>query len=199
MGPKFNTYFSAINKGKPDLIFENIHLPKFAINISSGDRLPSSDHIPIHVEINSNPIAIPSEPRFNYNRANWEGFRHDLNQLKHPNTKNITINKLDKIIQDLHINIMKAAENNIPNSNYKIINAFKPSTKTNKLNIIFNQRHNLYKTNMTPEKAIILNKIRTHIINSYNNDFNTYWLNLTKDLELIKNETLNIFLIKLKI
>ena len=70
LGQNFNTFFSSINKGKPDLVFGNTLLSKFAINISSGERLPTSDHIPIHVEINSNPIAIPSGPRFNYNKAN---------------------------------------------------------------------------------------------------------------------------------
>ena len=95
LGPNFNTYFSAINKGKPDLVFGNTLLSKFAINITPSDRLPTSDHIPTHVEINSNPIAIPSEPRFNYNRANWEGFRLDLNKIKLPNTNNISTDELD--------------------------------------------------------------------------------------------------------
>ena len=51
---------------------------------------------------------------------------------------------------------------------------------------------------MTTDKAIILNIIRTHIINSYNNDFNSYWLKLTKDLELIKKENTKTFFQKVK-
>ena len=102
------------------------------------------------------------------------------------------------ITQDLHEKIMEAANNNIPKTKYRIINAFKPSTKTNKLHIIFNQRHNIYKTNMTPEKASILNKIRTHIIDSYNIDFSNYWLKLTKDLELIRKENTKHFFNKIK-
>ena len=51
---------------------------------------------------------------------------------------------------------------------------------------------------MTPEKAIILHKIRAHIINSYNNDFNIYWVKLTKELELIKKENTKNFFHKIK-
>ena len=76
--------------------------------------MTTSDHIPIHIEINSNPIAIPSEPRLNYNKANWEGFRHELNQIKIPNTNKISTLKLNKITQDLITNKMKAVDNNIP-------------------------------------------------------------------------------------
>ena len=52
LGPNFHTFFSDINIGKPDLVFGNTLLTNFAINISPGERLPTSDHIPIHVEIN---------------------------------------------------------------------------------------------------------------------------------------------------
>ena len=52
---------------------------------------------------------------------------------------------------------------------------------------------------MTPQKAAILNKIRTHIINSYNEDFSKYWLNLNKELELIKKDNTKNFFQKIKI
>ena len=198
LGPNFNTFFSAMNKGKPDLIFGNSLLTQFALNITPGDRLTTSDHIPIHIEINSNPIAIPSKPRLNYNKANWEGFRHQLNQLKIPNTNKISTHEINKIIQDLIDNIMEAVEMNIPKTEYKIIQAFVPSNKTNKLNIIFNQRHSMYKNNMTPDKSIILNRIRTHIINSFSEDFNNYWLKQTKELELLRNTNSKFFFQKVK-
>ena len=127
LGPNFNTYF----KGQPDLVFGNTLLIKFAINISPDERLPTSDHILIHVEVNSNPIAIPSEPRFNFNKANWEGFRHELNQIQLPNTNNISTLDLNKIPQGLLNNIMKVAKNNIPKTNYKIIKSFLPSRQIN--------------------------------------------------------------------
>ena len=93
---------------------------------------------------------------------------------------------------------MKAADNYIPKTTYRLIQAFQPSNKTNKLKIIFNQRHNIYKNNMTPEKAIILNKIRSHIINSHSEDFNKYWLQQTKELEFLKKTNTRNFFRKLK-
>lgn len=198
LGPNFHTYYSSINKGKPDLIFCNSLFTQFATNINPGTRLPTSDHIPIHIEVNSNPIAIPSEPRYNFNKANWEGFRQELNLIQIPNTNKITTEDLNNITQDLLNNIMKAVDNNIPKTKYKIINSFLPSTKTKKLNIIFNQRHNIYKHNMTPAKAIILNKIRSHIINSYNEDFSKFWLKLTKELELFRKDNPKNFFQRIK-
>ena len=198
LGPNFNTFYSSINKGKPDLLIGNSLITQFAIHISPGNRLSTSDHIPIHLEINSNPIAIPTQPSFNYNRANWEGFRYELNQIKIPNTNKISTNDLNTLTQELITKIMEAANNNIPQTTYKFIHAFQPSMKTNKLKIIFNQRHNKYKNNMTPEKAIILNKIRTHIINSHSEDFNKYWVQQTKELEFLKKSNTRHFFQKLK-
>ena len=93
---------------------------------------------------------------------------------------------------------MEAVEMNIPKTEYKIIQAFVPSNKTNKLNIIFNQRHSMYKNNMTPDKSIILNRIRTPIINSFSEDFNNYWLKQTKELELLRNTNSKFFFQKVK-
>ena len=142
-----------------------------AINITSGKRLSLSDHIPIHIQLNTNPIAIPTDSRFNLNRANWEGFREDLNSVPLPNIINKSLQDLDNFTESLSQSIVIAANNNIPKISYKFIPSFIPSTKTKKLQLIYHQRHILYNDNMTPDKAHILQKIKQHIDISFDNDF----------------------------
>ena len=70
MGPNFKTYFSHVISGTPDLVFCNLLALNLAINITPGERLPSSDHILIHIQLNTNPIAVPTQTRYNLSRAN---------------------------------------------------------------------------------------------------------------------------------
>ena len=187
LGPNFKTFFSNIISGTPDLVFCNLSALNLAINITPGKRLSSSDHIPIHIQLNTNPIAIPTDFKFNLNRADWEGFRKELNSIPLPNVINKSLQDLDYFTDSFSNNIVSAANNNIPKISYKFIPAFIPSTKTKKLQLIYHQRHRLYTDNMTPDKAYILQKIKQHIDISYNNDFARFWTNKLKHLEPIKN------------
>ena len=99
LGPNFNTFFSAMNKGKPDLIFGNSLLTQFALNITPGDRLTTSDHIPIPIEINSNPIAIPSKPRLNYNKEIGKDLGINLTYLKSQTQTKYPHMKLTKLFK----------------------------------------------------------------------------------------------------
>ena len=86
--PNFNTYFQGTHKGKPDLVFCNLQFLHLATHIEEGERSIASDHLPIHITFSSNPIAILTPPKFNFNRANWPKFRDHMEELELPNLIN---------------------------------------------------------------------------------------------------------------
>lgn len=187
LGPNFKTYFNSVNKGKPDIILGNKDILKFAVHITEGDRLCASDHLPIHIQLNTSPIAIPAnESRLNLNRANWEGFRMELEEIPLPITQNMSIQELESNTKYLMNKISSAISNNIPIQDKIIIPAFQPSTKTKKLQLIYNQRHHLYKDSMDNRKSLILIKIKSQIDISMRADYDSYWQNQTKVLDDLK-------------
>ena len=68
-------------------------------------------------------------------------------------------NNMDSFIKCL----TNAMENNIPYKDNILIPAFQPFNKIKKLIAIYNQRHYLYKNNMTNQKSLILIKIKQNI------------------------------------
>ena len=187
LGPHFKTYFNNINSGTPDLIFGNNQILNLAVQISPGDRLPFSDHIPIHIKLNSNPIAIPADPKFNLHKANWEEFREELSSIPLPNIHNKDLPFIDDITQNFINNIINASENHIPKSHYKFIPSFNLSNRTKRLQLIYNQRHQLYHNNLTIDKSRILLNIKHLIDESTYNDFSRFWTNKLNSIIPIKN------------
>ena len=187
MGPSFHTYYSGTHKGKPDILLCNKSFLLLAHKIEEGKRLISSDHIPIHCTFSTNPILVPATPKFNYDKADWPAFNRQMDQVKLPNMINKNSAYIDTKWQELIDNIQNAANLFIPKNNYRIIPVFNLSTKTKNLQIIYNQRHNLYKQNITNEQKEILDTIKQHIINSAKTDINNYWLTKLKEIEEFKH------------
>ena len=187
MGPSFHTYYSGTHKGKPDILLCNKSFLLLAHKIEEGKRLISSDHIPIHCTFSTNPILVPAPPKFNYDKADWPAFNRQMDQVKLPNMINKNSAYIDTKWQELIDNIQNAANLFIPKNNYRIIPVFNLSTKTKNLQIIYNQRHNLYKQNITNEQKEILDTIKQHIINSAKTDINNYWLTKLKEIEEFKH------------
>ena len=187
MGPSFHTYYSGTHKGKPDILLCNKSFLLLAHKIEEGKRLISSDHIPIHCTFSTNPILVPAPPKFNYDKADWPAFNRQMDQVKLPNMINKNSAYIDTKWEELIDNIQNAANLFIPKNNYRIIPVFNLSTKTKNLQIIYNQRHNLYKQNITNEQKEILDTIKQHIINSAKTDINNYWLTKLKEIEEFKH------------
>ena len=68
-------------------------------------------------------------------RANWDGFKAELETLPLPNITNAPTNILEFMWEALTDKIKLAAEKNIPITTYKIIPSFKTSQKTYKKSI----------------------------------------------------------------
>ena len=160
-GPNFKTFYSGRLKGKPDLVLANNAMLTFAINITEGKRMVASDHVPIHITVGTGPLAVPINPVYNFNRANWEGFKENLETIQLPNVHGMNPDQLDTEWTNLLNNIKIAADTHIPKTRFKIIHALNKSTRTKNLENIYNTRHNIYKHNMTQERADILHRIYT--------------------------------------
>lgn len=94
LGPDFQTFLTPRAGGTPDTVIANnnqIH----NIYISPGP-ITTSDHLPIIMKISASPIQIPTEPTYKLNKANWTGFKNELQQsqpinLDHCHKNSITI------------------------------------------------------------------------------------------------------------
>ena len=105
----------------------------------------------------------------------------------------MTVEDLENNKNSLMAKITQAAKNNIPIKRYQILSAFTPSTRTKKLQMIYNQRHEQYRNNMTNQKTLIFVKIKAIIYKNYKADNDSYWQNQIKKLEEIKSTDLKRF------
>ena len=133
IGPNFNTFFSHNMKGKPDIILVNTAFLTLAYNLEEGPRLTSSDHIPITLTASTSPIAIPTAPRYNYNRADWPKFTEHMKLLPLPNIINKPTEDIDKLWETLIKHIQDGANNYIPKTTFKKIPALNDSRRTRNL------------------------------------------------------------------
>ena len=166
LGPNFNTFYEQNRRGKPDIILGNTKFLTFAHHITEGPKLPTTDHIPIIIELSAAPLLIKNTPKYNYNKAKWNEFTDHMNNLTPPNIINKSTREIDEEWDKLIKHIQHGAENYIPKSHYRLIPALTSSNRTRILQKIFNERHQLYKHNLTPENINILNNIKRHIDSS---------------------------------
>ena len=87
-GPPFHTFEGRKRLTTPDKITTN---KKFLFNLhmQQGPQT-SSDHLPIIVQISTNPIQIPIKPRYSFKKAKWDEFQRELNTFKQDDLQNKT-------------------------------------------------------------------------------------------------------------
>ena len=164
----------------------NSQFLSMAYTIQEGVRLPCSNHIPIIIEASTSPLLVHSPPQYNYNKANWPEFERHMNELDIPNIINMTTDQIDKSWEILCNHIIQGANNSIPMKTYKLIPSLTQSTKTRNLLQIYNNRHNIYKDNLTAERVQILNNIKHHIQSSAAEDSCSFWSQKMDQLEELK-------------
>ena len=86
----------------------------------------------------------------------------------------MTTDDIDKELESLCDHIIQGANNNIPKKTYKLIPVLTQSTKTKNLLQIYNNRYNIYKHNLSPQRIQILNNIKQHINSSAAEDTCSY-------------------------
>lgn len=115
----FDTWISAIGRGKPDIILTNNH-NYLNVAISSG-QTTTCDHIPIIVQPATSPIMLPTTARFNFSKADWESFREELTQIDEIDMDHLTTNKIDEETNKWFDQVTNAMEKYIPKTIYRTI------------------------------------------------------------------------------
>lgn len=76
LGPDFPTLIRNNTATSPDIVMSNRYgYPN--IHITPRD-ITTSDHLPIIMEISTDPLSIPITPRADYKNANWDQFKQIL-------------------------------------------------------------------------------------------------------------------------
>lgn len=182
MGPNFNTFYSGRNKGRPDIILGNQQLLLLAHHVTEGAKTPS-DHLPVMLQLSSNPIAVPCPERPNYNRANWDAFKEQLEELPLPIVQHLRTDQIDDLWTELLDAIKVAHDSHVPKTRHRVVRPFRPSTRTRGLDGALQQRFTAYKGNMTAERARELQQMQRDLDASYREDLTAHWTRQMDKLE----------------
>ncbi|KAG0716086.1 hypothetical protein GWK47_010475 [Chionoecetes opilio] len=183
LGPDFPTSFNHNGRGRPDLIFTNRQSLFLHHHISPGP-VCGSDHIPVILHISSNPISIPSPPRHNYSKIDWDNFTTTIEEtdLRY-NFEGKTPETLDQQAERIQDTILDAANTHSPTVHHNTYRDFKPSHRT--LRLITCYRHRYTHNQLRVQRVLLdLNILRRHILARLQEDHNEHWHNLIQRTEL---------------
>ena len=76
LAPDFDTLIHSTNKRRPDIILRNNKANMYNRIYQCG--LTMSDHIPVIMEILTQPIMIRITPRWNLRKTNWTTFKENI-------------------------------------------------------------------------------------------------------------------------
>ena len=182
LGPDFPTCFTYRGSGRPDLILSNRQSLPFHHHISHGP-LCGSDHVPLILKISTNPIAIPSPPISDYSSVNWDDFKNTLTNTHQPTYLDGQHHtEIDNAIERLQTDIITSANRHIPKKRHKIYRDFKPSIRTQRLNICYQTLFQRNKHNLRPAN-INLTALRGHLLHSLQSDHDAHWLALVSRMD----------------
>ena len=177
LGPDFNTFYSGNKKGKPDIILGNRLLDMFNKYISQGPRV-GSDHIPIHIELDTKPILIKTnDPAPNYREANWDAFKQKLMPINPPLLDNHKPADIDDAITHLFEHINNASSDCIPLKKHNKIKQNFNSPITVKL---IKNYQSYFTDQSRPLPHGLINITRQLIFENLIIDKDTYWKKIVK-------------------
>ena len=121
LGPDFPTFITNRARSKPDIILSNnAGLPNYWIR----PGLPtSSDHQTILMDICWSPIQVPSKPRKQYNRTNWQNYQDQISQQ----TSDINLQNgdntddIEEALYTIQRAIQQADSDHIPTSTFRTL------------------------------------------------------------------------------
>lgn len=182
LGPNFKTFIGHSNMTTPDRVFSN---NKAALNyhLEQGP-LTTSDHIPIIMTLSTSPIQIPIREKYQINKANWEGFRKDIEDLNKPILDNKTIEEIDAALDSFHEKIKTAMKNNIPQTKYKTLPHLSITDDIRNLQTQFNQLYN-YINNNGQDRYLMhrIKQLQGHLQDLYRNQKKEQWNRIIQKID----------------
>lgn len=120
-GPYFPTYLAANTSTTPDIFLTNFKT-YHNIHIEAGP-LTTSDHLPIILTISASPIQVPTPPRPNYNQADWDNFKGEIErEINRSNFTNpATLEEIDDGIDSWYNTILTATSKHIPTTHHRTL------------------------------------------------------------------------------
>ena len=120
LGPDFTTYYNHNGKGRPDIVLRNRN--SFHNYYVEPGPPSSSDHLPVIIRISTNPIANRCTPRFDYNNADWESFKTELeHSITLDDMDGRLTTTIDTVLENWYDKILTAKTNSIPMKVFKIV------------------------------------------------------------------------------
>lgn len=171
LGPHFKTYITPRASGSPDIVLANNKLTH-NVHISPGP-LTTSDHIPVIIKISMAPIQVPVNPRFNYNKANWERFTEQLSSFTLQELEHQPVGTIDSQLNKWLNAIKRAMKDNIPITAHRTLPHGKITHEIRVLQTAFkNIQSQAAATGWTPNLRNITKILQTNLtaISSQNKD-----------------------------
>ena len=191
LGPDFKTVVTPRGVGNPDVILGNnkIH---FNLLIDQGP-ITSSDHLPVIVKLATKPIAIQPVKKRNFKKANWQGFKDqvDINMenLKIDGTGGIDKQKLDQMVENWHNIVLDAVEENIPQKVITILPHPRLSEKQKQLQFKYNALKNMVsRYGWSNPIRILFRIIQDELIEEARKNYTDNWKNILQKVEIKYNE-----------
>ena len=129
LGPWYKTWLGNHGASTPDIVLANRaatwnqHVapgPPAAVDLTPG-KSNGSDHVPTILTISTDPIVLPSPPRFCYKEADWAGFKTHLEtHLVVPNLDRRPTASIDDAVEHFYTTIDEAKNLYIPKKTFRI-------------------------------------------------------------------------------
>ena len=178
LGPDFNTLINRLAKGRPDIVLSN-RVANLYNRIYEGN-LTSSDHIPVIVELSTQPIMVQCPPKWNLKKTNWVQFNERVNIEMMDNERKLRgeINMTKPKVEEYLGNWMNTIINNIeittPKRLFKIIPNIKESDTLKLLEQRY-QRLRFQTNSWTRDQLDEIKNLQNLIIEENKNLNETYW------------------------
>ena len=176
LGPDFPTLITQNTNTTPDIILSNTKT--YHNHIIEAGPVTISDHLPLILTITAKAIKIPSTPKFNYSKANWEKFKDSVQNNIHEAipSRNSGAEEIDKAIETWYNIIIKAMQGNIPKTNTQVTH--KPITNNTIRHIqtmLATLRQTATMAGWTHEKYRQFNSLKQNLIEECKTQNNINW------------------------
>ena len=183
LGPHFPTLLRGTGCTTPDIVlcnrpaFHNIHFAE--------GPLTTSDHIPIIARISGDPIQIPIKPRYQYDRADWDGFQEELENIIPPDLNFKTPQEIDEHLEIWTNKIKEATEKHIPVLTHRIIPGVKPTRQIINLQLRYEAIKNYIEEHgINPQIMQRITATRNQIRNAYRILKDDTWSELINNIKI---------------
>ena len=162
-GPPFKTWFG--NRcSTPDIILSN-NKTVHNMHIERGNPT-INDHIPVIVNISTNPIAIPVAPRRHTAKTDWIRYKEKLSGYEPRNLKEASMIEIDEEISRVTKLIESAIEASTPLTQYRVLPAPRLTHDIKVLQIQYSellQHASRYNSNFPREIQLEITDVRSQL------------------------------------